>query len=226
MRIRAFVVVPFLFILWLAHADDKRPRQDLYGDPLPEGAVARMGTVRLRHGNGIYAAALSPDGKMAASTGGHYTTNLWDVKSGRKIREFSPGPQSFANDAVAFSPNGEELAIGGNGVFIFDTRSGALIRNLSAGPVHSMAYSPDGAFLATGLDSAGAWLWETASGKKLFELKSKPAEQQRALVCGVSLLQGSSHPTASSSSAVARETDLSVSGMCKLDGKLAYSRNR
>ena len=46
--------------------DAAQPRLDLYGDPLPEGAVGRMGTIRLRHASPVYSVAFSPNGQIVA----------------------------------------------------------------------------------------------------------------------------------------------------------------
>src|SRR5439155_18170135 len=58
-------------------------------DALPPGAIARFGTLRLRHANKINASAFSPDGKLLASAsgedGGHDNTiRLWDVTTGEQ----------------------------------------------------------------------------------------------------------------------------------------------
>src|SRR5262245_12210038 len=58
-------------------------RFDLQGDALPEGAVARLGTVRFRHGNFIHDLAYSPDGKLLVSTSTD-ALRVWEVASGKE----------------------------------------------------------------------------------------------------------------------------------------------
>src|SRR5690606_31462509 len=52
-----------------AQAEEEPAKVDLYGDPLPEGAVMRMGTVRLRHSGAANRLAFTSDGKSIVSSG-------------------------------------------------------------------------------------------------------------------------------------------------------------
>src|SRR5262249_7190849 len=61
----------------------KQSRVDLYGDLLPPGALARLGTVRFRPGR-LSRMALSPDGKVAVTVGGS-GLHFWEVPSGKMI---------------------------------------------------------------------------------------------------------------------------------------------
>src|SRR5262245_3525896 len=61
------------------------PRTDLYGDPLPHGAVARLGSARLRHA-GLSDFVLLPGGKAVLSAGSDRVLRFWDVATGRQAR--------------------------------------------------------------------------------------------------------------------------------------------
>jgi len=166
--------------------------QDLYGDPLPPGAIARMGTIRFHQGDQVQCLAYSPNGKLIAAGNFGLTREvvLWDAATGRKHAtiawEGSPAR------SVAFSPDGKNLAAGDmDGLIrIWDVNSGRAIATLRGnhGSISSVAYSPDGARLLsgsqgrsphadpvpgqkTGPENRGTiCLWDIANGKIVLEL--------------------------------------------------------
>src|SRR5262245_54495473 len=60
-------------------------RPDRLGDPLPPGAIARVGTARLWNGNGYLPPAFTRDGKILASHDGHSVVRLWDAATGKLL---------------------------------------------------------------------------------------------------------------------------------------------
>jgi WD40 repeat protein len=89
---------------------DGKGRTDLYGDPLPEGAVARLGSARLRHETlGRMQYVFSPDGRMLLSASG-YIVRLWDCRTGKRLSELSRAPGSFIH-GVAFTPDGKHFIV-------------------------------------------------------------------------------------------------------------------
>jgi len=120
------------------------PATDLYGDPLPEGAVARLGTVRFRHGDDVLAIAYSPDGKILASGGSNGVgVCLWDAATGRLLHEVTVGGACIT---LAFSLDGK-LICTGNGCLI-DVATGQQLVGRVAG-LGAVAFAPDGKTVAT-----------------------------------------------------------------------------
>jgi WD40 repeat protein len=65
-------------------------RTDVNGDPLPPGALVRLGETRFRPGARITHIAFSPDGKRLASWGSflyhHDRLSIWDTATGKELR--------------------------------------------------------------------------------------------------------------------------------------------
>jgi WD40 repeat protein/acylphosphatase len=164
-----------------ARADDppdapREGRVDRHGDPLPDGAVARLGTARFRSGG--YMAALSPDGKFVAIINDRSILEksiLLDAATGKEVRRLWPRTGSL--HGVAFSPDGKRLVVSGDaGAQIVDVDSGDRIVTLQAGlrrEPFAVAFSTDGKVLAVGPNGLGqetaVTVWETAGDKKLSE---------------------------------------------------------
>src|SRR5262245_9767628 len=119
---------PFLLVLCLTPPVLADPRTDAHGDPLPEGAVLRFGTIRDRVGGTrvLRSHALSPDGKyLAAET--PEGISLWDVDTGRVARRLPWRTWQGHNPrfGLCFSPDGKSLArLAGRVVAMWDLTTG------------------------------------------------------------------------------------------------------
>src|SRR5262245_61909846 len=106
-RFRRFALVALLIAGPAAHGQEPQ-RTDALGDPLPTGAVRRLGSARLRHGQSLQSIAISPDGKYLASGGFGRNIILWDPTTGKELRQLIGLERGVY--AVVFSPDGKLLA--------------------------------------------------------------------------------------------------------------------
>jgi WD40 repeat protein len=218
-----------VFLVWalVAHAagggEARQPKgavvgTDRHGDPLPPGAVARFGTVRLRQPGGTHFVAFSPDRKLLASLGNGSAISLWDVASGKLFGRLECGSPPRA---LAFAPGGRLLASGHKDrtIRLWDLTTGKEARRLSGhlGTVVCLAFSPDGRLLASGghdenyqYEGPGRFarqvsgdtdrtirLWDVASGKPVRELAghTSAVTSLQFLQNGAGLLSGSNDGT-------------------------------
>jgi WD40 repeat protein len=166
-------------------------KADRYGDPLPFGAVARLGTVRFRYD--ATCVAYSPDGKLLAAGGADNGIRLFDAASGKEVRRlaghqprtYEPplNPKSPLDalvsavgkgnvTSISFSPDGKTLASGGwdDMVRLWDVDSGTELRRMYAhkAMVAAVVFAPKGKVLASrgGLDGV-VRLWDPPTGNEI-----------------------------------------------------------
>lgn len=171
---RQVVLIFGLMVSWHAtvngQADDSRVAADRHGDPLPAGTVARLGTLRFRHGHFITSIAFSPDGKSVATTDSNRILRLWDAATGQERRRFGGQSGPFAGAPAVFSPDGRILVAGDGqkNLLLWEAATGKeLHRYPGRGCATCQAFSPDGQCLALSDYDGTLILLEAATGKVL-----------------------------------------------------------
>ena len=128
-------------------------------------------------------AAFSFDSKYLATWGGNYSTQgdkkkkdtscviqIWEVKTGKKLRELISTETEKRVEAVAFSPDNKQLAVvhWASSLEIWDFQKGKIIRTFGhqIDTHRRLRFSPDGKYLMGHTASKGVQVWDTETWKE------------------------------------------------------------
>jgi WD40 repeat protein len=150
---------------------------DRHGDPLPEYALLRIGTTRLRpnvHGSGYLGAmAFTRDGKRLVTVNDFSGAQVWDAATGRRLLAFGK-PATLGPKVYALSADGSRAAVieSEKVCRFYDTASGKEMAAASGkwNGIDELRFSPNGKLLCVANAAAGLAVWAVASGSKLWHL--------------------------------------------------------
>src|SRR5262249_46190143 len=145
---------------------------DSYGDTLPPGAIARLGSVRFRHD--ATSVGFSPDSMTLVSSG--TGIRIWDATT-RRIQNQILGGDYIAS--FAFSPDGQKILLAGRLSLIDIVTLSEFKLQSVRGSFDCVAFSPDGRTVgAAGSDGdlIQIILWDVATGKTIRRMKAHSKE--------------------------------------------------
>jgi WD40 repeat protein len=180
-RCRMLVVCTVLLLTLSVDAGQDPPAaKDVYGDPLPAGAVMRLGQLpRWRHDALVAFAAFLPDGKSVLTVGHDGAIHIWEYPSGKEIRRIPAPPRAIRSmNAVALSADGKTIAISfvcaGDAVDEYEIRLHQVATGkelaclkVESGAVVELAFSPNGKHLTSQHADNVVRIWDWANTREL-----------------------------------------------------------
>ena len=159
-----------------------RPLTDRYGDPLPPGAIARLGTARFRDGAILYVITFAPDGKTLATTDDRGGFHIWETATGKELlwaRDKKYEESSDGVEGLAYTPDGKTLvgARLNEPPCLWDAATGKVLRQFGDQQYRagSTVLSPDGKTLVCG----GRVVWvENDPVVRLFDVSTGQEKRQ------------------------------------------------
>ena len=129
------------------------------------------------HTGPVRVATFSPDGKYLLSGGGwpegDRTLRLWDVKTGKQVRQFMTGQVQL--QSAVFSPDGKHAAAGEDSgvIHLFEVESGKEVRKFRGHKdgIPGLTFSRDGKWLLSGGVDRTVRLWDAQTGEEVRQFK-------------------------------------------------------
>jgi hypothetical protein len=130
------------------------------------------------HAGAVKSVAFSPDEQRIATGSGDQTAKIWETATGKLLLTLE-GYSGFIS-SVVFSPDGRRLLTGSWDMTVkeWEVASGKQLRTFrtpkgSGSWIRSVAYSPDGQWVAAGAGTGGdgVILWDAATGQQSHSLR-------------------------------------------------------
>jgi WD40 repeat protein len=148
----------------------------------PQGGLviqARSGArLRATEAGPVGALAFSPDGTTIAAASENGRIDTVEVTTGNKGRELRSVPGADPVASIAVASKGARVAVGTTrgAIEIWDVATGQQIRTLKASPGYpqSIAFSPDGKWMAAGMSQGGTLLFALPAFAPTIRLSAAP----------------------------------------------------
>jgi eukaryotic-like serine/threonine-protein kinase len=122
------------------------------------------------HAGGLWTVAVAPDGATLVSGGKDRTLRVWDVASGKALRNFARQLQEVR--AVAVAPEGSRIAsAAGVALRVWDTAGNELRRCAGhSDAIRAVGFTPDGERLVSASEDKSVRVWDLHNGREVMRL--------------------------------------------------------